>query len=638
MRPLHLTKRSARWLVCGALLLALAACSGLAGEPEVVATIPLPTPTVEPDPPAAMPDVALGAVVFADRCIACHGERGAADGALVRTQQLPAMRSFQEPATARDQRPLQWFGTITNGRIENMMPPWREALTDAERWAVAMYTYTLHYPPETLERGRVLYRDWCATCHGEGGRGDGPDAPTLREHPGDLTDFAQMVTLSDQHIYVNVTEGAGEMPAFADELTEDERWAVTAYTRTLMLANADAVGTFVQPPEMTPEASSGAEVTAEPGAEATAEIVIGTVSGQIVNGTAGGSVPPNLAVTIYRLDADFERTQFETTADAEGSYRIDGVPIDPQSSYLGVVTYRERIFPSAVVAGGGAALDMPIPIFELTEDPAVIEFTGMVSQVSAFGDNLEVAQVWTVRNTSDRAFSSSELTGDGRPISLAITLPVGSIVVGMPDQARYVVLAEQYTVLDTAPVIPNSEHIIQIVYLIPYDAGGAVIEQPLNYALSGPVRLLLRPDSVSALSEQLPALGSETVGQQTFQSYGGDLTLSAGATLRYEISGAPATVDAERPTGQQDDSDNTLTLIIIVVAVIQVAVISAVFIWYSRRRKTPTLSDAQVIEALVRQIAELDAEHEAGKVASNVYERQRALLKERLAAYMESKD
>ncbi len=48
--------------------------------------------------------------------------------------------------------------------------------------------------------------------------------------------------------------------------------------------------------------------------------------------------------------------------------------------------------------------------------------------------------------------------------------------------------------------------------------------------------------------------------------------------------------------------------------------------------------DQQVTNILIRQIAELDAEHDAGKIDDESYEHQRAALKARLAALMERKE
>ena len=41
-----------------------------------------------------------------------------------------------------------------------------------------------------VSRGRVLYTDFCATCHGDGGRGDGPLAGDWKRPPADLTMIA----------------------------------------------------------------------------------------------------------------------------------------------------------------------------------------------------------------------------------------------------------------------------------------------------------------------------------------------------------------------------------------------------------------------------------------------------------------
>src|ERR1700760_4292549 len=43
---------------------------------------------------------------------------------------------------------------------------------------------------EGLDNGRTLYLTYCASCHGVGGRGDGPAAEELRHRPADLTQFA----------------------------------------------------------------------------------------------------------------------------------------------------------------------------------------------------------------------------------------------------------------------------------------------------------------------------------------------------------------------------------------------------------------------------------------------------------------
>lgn len=42
-----------------------------------------------------------------------------------------------------------------------------------------------------LAQGKQLYMQYCASCHGPGGKGDGPKAAGLKPPPGDLTQIAK---------------------------------------------------------------------------------------------------------------------------------------------------------------------------------------------------------------------------------------------------------------------------------------------------------------------------------------------------------------------------------------------------------------------------------------------------------------
>lgn len=632
--PSHIAQANHRLrgvrLLFFACILLIAGCGGLAGEPQVVSTLPPVTPMpTNAGRPEAPPDVALGAQIYAEHCTRCHGADGKGDGELVQSGEVPQPADFTDPATSSSLRPDAWYDTITNGRIENLMPPWRDELTDSERWSVALYTYMLPYTREQIERGRAIFSAHCAECHGEGGKGDGERADEIDTVPADLTDLGELATLSRDTLFEIVSQGSGDdMPAFAGELSETERREVVAYARTFALANADSLGTIAQ-------------VTAE-APDATLEIspAFVTVSGQISSGTASGSVPTDLPVTLYVFDADLNRQQQTTSADADGSYTFADVPLDLTGTYAVTTSYRDRIFASDLLSADALStdaadgtVDLPITIYELTEDPDVIQIAGLVAQVTVVGEGLQVAQVFNFTNTSDRAFTSSQTTSDGQPISVVITLPPGAVVAGFPDsQDRYAVDQDNFTVFDTIPVLPGEEHLVQLVYLIPYD-GGAIIEQPLNYAVDGPVRLLLNPPAVAVTSAQLPTLGVETVGNTQYQSYGGQLSLPPGEVLRYELSGEGLSAAENADRNAPVVSSNNLLLIVAGVLIIAALLGGGLYLIASRNRS----GDQQVIDILIRQIAELDTDHDAGSIPDDAYEQQRSALKARLAALMERK-
>jgi mono/diheme cytochrome c family protein len=84
----------------------------------------------------------------------------------------------------------------------------------------------------SLQRGQILYSIHCQLCHGEQGHGDGPLADHFERTPQNLTG-TQISAEFDGSVYLTISQGFGEMPALAENLTPRERWDVVNYTRTL---------------------------------------------------------------------------------------------------------------------------------------------------------------------------------------------------------------------------------------------------------------------------------------------------------------------------------------------------------------------------------------------------------------------
>ncbi|HSB91203.1 MAG TPA: cytochrome c [Anaerolineales bacterium] len=84
----------------------------------------------------------------------------------------------------------------------------------------------------SLQRGAVLYGIHCQLCHGEQGHGDGPLADRFDRTPQNLTS-STIGSEFDGAVYLTITQGFGQMPALAENLTPRERWDVVNYVRTL---------------------------------------------------------------------------------------------------------------------------------------------------------------------------------------------------------------------------------------------------------------------------------------------------------------------------------------------------------------------------------------------------------------------
>lgn len=89
---------------------------------------------------------------------------------------------------------------------------------------------------ESVKRGREIYLENCYRCHGFSGKGDGPDAAGLHVSPKDLTDNERMAHHPDGDHFYWITYAMGKeriMPSLGEKLTENERWDLVNYVRTL---------------------------------------------------------------------------------------------------------------------------------------------------------------------------------------------------------------------------------------------------------------------------------------------------------------------------------------------------------------------------------------------------------------------
>ncbi|MEO5656057.1 MAG: cytochrome c [Nitrospiria bacterium] len=79
-----------------------------------------------------------------------------------------------------------------------------------------------------LDRGKILYDKNCRGCHGKTGLGLGGATPNLG-------DTVRMGAASDAELFAVVTNGrpGTGMPAWGKVLTEQDRWNVVGYLRTL---------------------------------------------------------------------------------------------------------------------------------------------------------------------------------------------------------------------------------------------------------------------------------------------------------------------------------------------------------------------------------------------------------------------
>jgi mono/diheme cytochrome c family protein len=103
----------------------------------------------------------------------------------------------------------------------------------------------------SLTAGKEIYTTYCEACHGETGRGDGPDGLSLVPRAAELRVHMAPGLHTDGELFYWISHGfqGTAMPAWKDTLTEEQRWDVMNHARTLSDQSA-------QPPRAAAPSSS----------------------------------------------------------------------------------------------------------------------------------------------------------------------------------------------------------------------------------------------------------------------------------------------------------------------------------------------------------------------------------------------
>ncbi|MBI4788889.1 MAG: c-type cytochrome [Chloroflexi bacterium] len=220
--------------------------------------------------PSLQNEMAAGKKVYEARCQYCHGAQGKGDGPGAAAM-YPRPRDFTSSAfkirsTESGDAPTDadLVKIVNDGMPGTTMPAWRGVLSDAEIRQVVAYLKSFdarlfdpQSPPKpiqlsgaapgssqaSIEKGKTLYQELqCWKCHGQQARGDGPSAFELKDKldnkilPADLTkpwNFRGGASAQDLFRTLSTGLTGTPMPSFADSTSDQERWDLVNYLRSL---------------------------------------------------------------------------------------------------------------------------------------------------------------------------------------------------------------------------------------------------------------------------------------------------------------------------------------------------------------------------------------------------------------------
>ena len=199
------------------------------------------------------PSLEIGAKVFAERCVLCHGAEGLGEGVLpLKLKNYPNTNLLQA-IKAQDRSQIYQvivYGGILPGYAE-AMPPYGQELTWTEMESVTDFVSMLRKDTNKAKQmiashrknelpkaqlGKQIYDTRCVLCHGKFGEGDGRMAKILKSPPPfDLT-ASRMPEAYLKDIISKGGEGVGRskhMPPWGDQLNGDELEALIEYLITI---------------------------------------------------------------------------------------------------------------------------------------------------------------------------------------------------------------------------------------------------------------------------------------------------------------------------------------------------------------------------------------------------------------------
>lgn len=105
--------------------------------------------------------------------------------------------------------------------------PYRLRVADLE--GAALVENPVKLSDQVLAEGEELYIQYCSSCHGNGGEGDGKVGMVI----GGVANLkgGAYLNLPEGHIFHVITHGKGRMGAHGSQITADRRWKIVHYVK-----------------------------------------------------------------------------------------------------------------------------------------------------------------------------------------------------------------------------------------------------------------------------------------------------------------------------------------------------------------------------------------------------------------------
>ncbi|GIV75664.1 MAG: hypothetical protein KatS3mg050_0058 [Litorilinea sp.] len=562
-------------------------------------------------PPVDRPMARLGQTLYLESCAPCHGEQGNGDGPTAADLPTPPTR-FADPQAIWSLSPAELFFTTKFGRIDKLMPPWENRLTDEQIWQVVAYAWSLHTSQAEVAAGAELYAQSCAQCHGEQGRGDGPQASV------DLPDFADPAYAMARSQAEWLAGWQSAHPEVGAGWSQAQQQQVLEYIRTFSYGPAW-------------------ESPYRPGP--------GAIQGQVVAGTPDLTLSPNLTVTL-RAFLGFEPVAtFTTTVDDQGRFAFSDLAVGPEVVYLASASTAGITYSSPVLAltEEQPAQETTITLYATTDDPTGVRIDRAHWIIDFQPGALLVGQLITFGSENNRTFLGRRVDGVDVPVTASLFVPPGAEEISLENGVlggRFRQVGNQ--IYDTVPIVPGTgTRQLVLRYRLPYQGTSLTLPQEFAYPVTALNLLVADLPQLEVQVEGLTGVGSQEFQGRTYRMWQADNLPATRLELDFQGLLPPGAVDPRQPQGNTGMGPVGTVPVLApwmpwATGGLVGILLAGVLLWSWRRGRlgAPPQPDElrQRQMALLQHIARLDDRYALGELDQQTWQQQRARLKAELLA------
>ena len=355
----------------------------------------------------------------------------------------------------------------------------------------------------------------------------------------------------------------------------------------------------------------------------------GSVTGQVVNKTAGGSATGGTTVVLVAFGRQQQAPIGQQTiqADANGNYSFTGLDRDPNIVYITVAKYQNVNYPSdspfQLQDQPAAQADIAVYDATTTDDSIQLESLNLLVMGADKGV-VQCMEMGALLNSGDRTFVTPNPQDQVLANAIKFALPKGALGVQMQTGFTDQDVIQGVGGIQVTSPIPPGRHQFAMSFQLPYSGSSVDVGMQIPYPTSS-YSVYLPESGMQLQGSPLQSSGPTQLGGQTYSLYSA-ANVAKATMIGGTLAGLGAT--AGIPTNE---------LALISLGVVLVVIGGGVLLFGGRFRSTgqspqrrATMDADQERLELVVRMAALDERYAAGEVDQQDYEIERERGKQRL--------